>query len=237
MPHSHQLQIERFSDSSSAYIPLEASNAAAYKQLYRAAKAKSKLKLRITATDMTPKAIQVNTQPAKSEVSIPEPPKEDVSKPPTSRMPRCSWQVCCNSCDQPMADVHYHCSICDNGDYDLCESCVQSGKLCSGDGHWLIKRVIKNGQVFNSTTFKIRKPLPETKTPKDEVLSDNEKPEMQFPQSVEQTMPRETKNDIESMCTNDMLTKIGTEKDDTVKHMCNSCMSSKFMALQFLELF
>ncbi|KAK5168139.1 uncharacterized protein LTR77_006707 [Saxophila tyrrhenica] len=65
------------------------------------------------------------------------------------------WSVYCNECDVAMDDVHFHCNICDGGDYDLCEDCVASGKLCSGDGHWLIKRFIKDGKVVSSTTERI----------------------------------------------------------------------------------
>ncbi|TKA78763.1 hypothetical protein B0A55_04118 [Friedmanniomyces simplex] len=65
------------------------------------------------------------------------------------------WSVYCNACDKPMADSHFHCGICDGGDYDLCEECVGSGKLCPGEGHWLIKRFIKDGKVINSTTERI----------------------------------------------------------------------------------
>ena len=73
-----------------------------------------------------------------------------------------AWSVYCNECDDAMLDGHFHCSICDGGDYDLCERCVASGKLCPGEGHWLIKRFIKDGKVINSTTERIspRKLLP-----------------------------------------------------------------------------
>ena len=54
-----------------------------------------------------------------------------------------------------MLDAHYHCSICDGGDYDLCEGCIASGKLCPGDGHWLVKRFIQNGRVISSTTERL----------------------------------------------------------------------------------
>lgn len=65
------------------------------------------------------------------------------------------WSVYCNECDVPMADTHFHCNICDGGDYDLCETCVASGKLCPGEEHWLIKRSIKDGKVISSTTERI----------------------------------------------------------------------------------
>jgi next-to-BRCA1 protein 1 len=62
------------------------------------------------------------------------------------------WQVFCNNCDKPMSDAHFHCSICDDGDYDLCQSCVTAGAGCQGEEHWLIKRFIADGKVVNSTT-------------------------------------------------------------------------------------
>ncbi|KAK4540153.1 hypothetical protein LTR36_009739 [Oleoguttula mirabilis] len=65
------------------------------------------------------------------------------------------WSVYCNECDKAMSDAHYHCSICDGGDYDLCEECVTTGKLCPGEGHWLIKRFIKEGKVISSSTERI----------------------------------------------------------------------------------
>ncbi|KAI9881560.1 MAG: hypothetical protein M1830_000124 [Pleopsidium flavum] len=63
-----------------------------------------------------------------------------------------SYSVFCNECDHAIPGAHYHCSICDDGDFDLCQSCVDSGVLCGGEGHWLIKRVVRNGKVINSTT-------------------------------------------------------------------------------------
>jgi len=65
------------------------------------------------------------------------------------------WSVYCNECDVAMADAHFHCNICDGGDYDLCEGCVNSGKLCPGEGHWLIKRFIEDGKVVSSTTERV----------------------------------------------------------------------------------
>lgn len=67
----------------------------------------------------------------------------------------CSWSVFCNACDKPMANEHYHCNICDDGDYDLCAKCVKDGSHCPGEGHSLIKRFVSNGQVINSTTEKL----------------------------------------------------------------------------------
>lgn len=79
------------------------------------------------------------------------------------------WSVYCNACDVAMADAHFHCSICDGGDYDLCERCVAAGTLCPGDGHWLIKRFIRDGKVINSTTERL---APRTSPYKESFLKD-----------------------------------------------------------------
>ena len=81
------------------------------------------------------------------------------------------WSVHCNECDVAMANAHFHCNICDGGDYDLCEDCVAGGKLCPGEGHWLIKRFVQNGVVISSTTETIsprkKAACPETEIAKD----------------------------------------------------------------------
>ncbi|KAF4555850.1 Ig-like domain-containing protein [Elsinoe fawcettii] len=66
-----------------------------------------------------------------------------------------TWSVYCNNCDAVMHNEHFHCSICDGGDYDLCQGCVDKGKLCPGQGHWLVKRFIKDGQMISSTTERL----------------------------------------------------------------------------------
>lgn len=66
-----------------------------------------------------------------------------------------SWVVYCNNCNLPMEDEHYHCGICDHGDYDLCPACVDAGIHCQGTGHWMVKRFVKNGSVVNSTTERV----------------------------------------------------------------------------------
>ncbi|KAL6721407.1 hypothetical protein ACLMJK_000510 [Lecanora helva] len=66
--------------------------------------------------------------------------------------PSTSFTICCNNCEKPMPDAHWHCSICDMGDFDLCGDCVAKGHLCDDDDHWLIKRFVKDGKVIPSTT-------------------------------------------------------------------------------------
>lgn len=63
-----------------------------------------------------------------------------------------TFTICCNNCDVAIPDAHWHCSICDNGDFDLCAGCVDKGILCGEVDHWLIKRFVQDGKVINSTT-------------------------------------------------------------------------------------
>ena len=67
-------------------------------------------------------------------------------------IPSNSFTICCNNCDKPIPDAHWHCSICERGDFDLCQDCVDTGCLCDDEDHWLIKRFVKGGKVINSTT-------------------------------------------------------------------------------------
>lgn len=65
------------------------------------------------------------------------------------------YAVCCNVCDKTIRGAHYHCSTCDDGDFDLCLDCVEKGETCREDDHWLIKRQAVNGVFVSSTTVKL----------------------------------------------------------------------------------
>ncbi|KAI9823153.1 MAG: hypothetical protein M1832_002596 [Thelocarpon impressellum] len=232
---------ERYSDSAAAFITLDANNPAVYKQLYRAAKAKLKLRIKATLITVPDEAAQpeqaapvgqepeptvaedeANPWPRRSWVTPPSAPKAPVwplsagqepapivetrslfaqwpqpgsqaksqclaplptgptsppqgachsllpemARPPqyaeaaralyqppgVPRFPGTSYSVYCNSCDVPIPHAHYHCSICDDGDFDLCQACVDAGVLCHGEDHWLIKRFVQDHKVINSTT-------------------------------------------------------------------------------------
>ena len=67
----------------------------------------------------------------------------------------CSWSVYCNICGKSMLDAHFHCTVCEDGDYDLCEECVEGGRHCPGQGHWLIKRNVIDGKFVSSVTEKV----------------------------------------------------------------------------------
>ena len=60
------------------------------------------------------------------------------------------YAVYCNICNVNVESVHYHCGVCDSGDFDLCEHCVEEGKHCNNAEHWMIKRTIVKGEVISS---------------------------------------------------------------------------------------
>lgn len=91
-----------------------------------------------------------NSTPAALSAPEPVPASSQESIPELAR-PR-PFTVCCNSCDKAVPNAHYHCSSCDDGDFDLCVDCVDRGITCYDDGHWLIKRTIENGLLTYSTT-------------------------------------------------------------------------------------
>lgn len=216
--------MERYSDSAAAYVFLESSNLPVYKQLYRAAKAKSKLKLRVTLlngpkkttankpvspelrADIMPGSLPISL----SQTSLPirsaatssvnktydasllteaaklakqhgeeeftarlhgllqgaaSPVTHDDNQRAPAPTPVASFAVCCNSCDRTVPDAHYHCSSCDDGDFDLCQSCIDQGITCYSDNHWLIRRTIVNGAIVRSSTEKIA-PKPKAASPK-----------------------------------------------------------------------
>ncbi|KAI0995858.1 hypothetical protein K3495_g12323 [Podosphaera aphanis] len=65
------------------------------------------------------------------------------------------FNIFCNICKASVSKEHYHCSNCDNGDYDLCLNCVADGFHCPGEDHWLIKRFIRNDKVEYNKTERI----------------------------------------------------------------------------------
>ncbi|KAL7790392.1 hypothetical protein V8C37DRAFT_384195 [Trichoderma ceciliae] len=245
-----QVIIERYSDSASAFVVLDPDNLPVYKQLYRAAKAKSKLKLRVSVPQLqpktTPKPVTVEDEPeasvaetyeftekiaptesdasqstaesskevptpsaapssitllsgvelplrtssatqldtvetakveeeeAESPVAEPQPANFAQSAPfdpqsiyssfqdycaPTSLshivLAPAPFAVCCNHCEKTVSDIHYHCQTCDDGDFDLCQACIDQAVSCYDDNHWLIKRTMIDGQLIASSTERI----------------------------------------------------------------------------------
>ena len=252
IPPNAQVVFERYSDSAGSYITLDSANPSVYKQLYRAAKAK--LKLRIKATVVNGRAEEVEkkdqqpelaNQPsaprrtnyletvlapqnslssqnsavnqmsaafdsvanATTETLVTPVKKEESSASGTTEKPRSSpcfhdfssgiFCIDCNSCGNSIPNEHYHCSICDDGDFDLCMACVDRGSSCSGDDHWLIKRTLQNGQVVSSTT---------------EVIS---------------TLTSTKKEEVKQEDTPKVAPPEPTTAREVVERTCNSCIGGK----------
>lgn len=66
-----------------------------------------------------------------------------------------NFAVCCNNCDRTIPDVHYHCSTCDEGDFDLCPNCVEKGVICHNSDHWMVKRFVRGDFIVVSTTERV----------------------------------------------------------------------------------
>jgi next-to-BRCA1 protein 1 len=106
-----------------------------------------------------------------------------------------------------MEDEHYHCSICDHGDYDLCPSCVDSGIHCPGSNHWMVKRFVENGCVVNSTTERVA-------------------PKSQAQPQSEQEMPGAFTEEKQSV-----VPVIEEIKEEEPTRTCNCCVQSKLLNL------
>lgn len=70
IPASKSVSFERWSDSAAAYVALDPSNLAVYKQLFRAAKAKAKLRIKVVVTDKN-EPVSVNIENMSEEKEIP----------------------------------------------------------------------------------------------------------------------------------------------------------------------
>ena len=50
------------------------------------------------------------------------------------------FAVYCDECGEITTEVHFHCNICLNNDYDICQACFEKGRYCLVPDHRLIKR-------------------------------------------------------------------------------------------------
>ena len=50
------------------------------------------------------------------------------------------FTVYCDECGEITTEVHFHCNICLNNDYDICQACFGKGRRCLVPDHGLIKR-------------------------------------------------------------------------------------------------
>ncbi|PKX91601.1 ZZ type zinc finger domain protein [Aspergillus novofumigatus IBT 16806] len=222
VPADSNVIFERYSDSAGCYVRLDSENLAVYKQLYRAAKAKLKLRIKATLVNEVnepvsqpsltenapeeqgparysyletvlsspPPVMGAEVVPSGTSESVPdllgalEKPAsvgpqsvqwtkdnmapaqpgyrdfvlntDNVDVPIVShRSPTGVFCIDCNNCGRSIPNEHYHCSICEDGDFDLCSQCVNSGVSCQSEDHWLIKRIVEDGIVTNSTTERV----------------------------------------------------------------------------------
>ncbi|RAH58222.1 ZZ type zinc finger domain protein [Aspergillus piperis CBS 112811] len=285
VPEDVNVIFERYSDSAGCYIQLDSENPAVYKQLYRAAKAKLKLRIKATtaeepasqsqlAADLPEQQnasrysyletvlgaplpeSQVESVPASASLSasaLPEVANGTIpaesrsaqwSAPETTEpqfrdfvlgqdsldMPVVShaspngvFCIDCNHCGRSIPNEHYHCSICDDGDYDLCLQCVEASVACLDDEHWLIKRLVKDGQVTNSTTETVQpRKAREEPEPEEE---EEETFEESVPELVSETTPvpavaaPELPESTQERICNDCL----KELDETKMVSCADC--------------
>ena len=57
----------------------------------------------------------------------------------------------CDECGGLARDINYHCNVCDEGDFDLCSTCVSQGVHCFVPQHRLVKRVFRNGRFVDES--------------------------------------------------------------------------------------
>ena len=117
-----------------------------------------------------------------------------------------NFTIYCNQCDNPVPDPHWHCGICDGGDYDLCTDCVKKGFLCENDEHWLIKRFLKDGRVINSTT--------ETIAPKRSCKAESK----EIPGAFTTDIKSEPANNLERTCNSCVQGKITLDPFKRLSH-------------------
>lgn len=123
------------------------------------------------------------------------------------------FTVYCNNCDKSIPDVHYHCSTCEDGDFDLCQTCVDEGVVCQSEDHWLIKRIVKDGKVINSIT--------ETMPPKPKKVAVDYSEALQVPVAT-RTCNSCIQGISSNSCRNDHLL-IATELTEENFVTCTSC--------------
>jgi next-to-BRCA1 protein 1 len=96
-----------------------------------------------------------------------------------------SFSVFCNECNKNMLNEHYHCDVCEGGDYDLCTECLALGKHCLDDNHWLIKRCMRDGKVMNATTETVTCKAKNDSAPKDIPGAYTEEKKFEEPEAFE----------------------------------------------------
>ncbi|KAE8447215.1 hypothetical protein EG329_011046 [Mollisiaceae sp. DMI_Dod_QoI] len=88
--------------------------------------------------------------------------------------------ICCDKCGDAINGNFNHCTICNDGYFDLCLRCVDSGYHCHTPEHWMVALRFKNGTLSGRETEIVKtlwtlceingepeseEPLPITRTP------------------------------------------------------------------------
>jgi serine/threonine protein kinase len=66
-------------------------------------------------------------------------------------LPATGSRIFCDVCQKKILDIdlHFHCTICQNGNFGICEDCIAKGDHCKDKTHSLVKRVIKDGEIVS----------------------------------------------------------------------------------------
>lgn len=61
-----------------------------------------------------------------------------------------TFYIWCVECGVLMTNIYYHCDICYQANFDLCEICAAQGVHCLDQQHRLIKRIVTNDGIIRS---------------------------------------------------------------------------------------
>jgi ankyrin repeat protein len=63
--------------------------------------------------------------------------------------PAAEGRITCDNCLSkiPDFDTHYHCEICSEGDFDICQKCIVKRTFCFDSSHEMKKRTVKDGNL------------------------------------------------------------------------------------------
>jgi hypothetical protein len=73
-----------------------------------------------------------------------------------TRLTAFPWGIICDACKEPSTSTRYHCNLCKNGAYELCEQCFDWGFHCLDKKHSLVKLIMKMSVATISTVGEYR---------------------------------------------------------------------------------
>jgi hypothetical protein len=57
--------------------------------------------------------------------------------------------VFCDECGALMTEDYFHCNVCTEGDFDICQRCFAKGIRCYDSEHLLMKRIMRNDRIVD----------------------------------------------------------------------------------------